>query len=125
MITAAAPACWPKIAFATRAHAPRFATAIWLSPGATPLNVYALTEQPSDSSADPIGFGSSTVVAGLSWSTTIGPVIGVVNGCWFALIRSNVEPGIVGVTVRLAPANVGMTSWAAVAMAPSAVPGEP
>ena len=26
MITAAAPACWPKIAFATRAHVPRATT---------------------------------------------------------------------------------------------------
>ena len=31
MITAVAPACWPKIALATRAHVPRFTTAIVLA----------------------------------------------------------------------------------------------
>ena len=64
MTTAAAPACWPKIAFATRAHVPRLTTAIVLA-GRGPPN--EATSQPSDSSAErvPAPSGSSTV-AGLS-----------------------------------------------------------
>ena len=37
--TAAAPACWPKTARATRAHTPRSVTASWLPPATIPLLV--------------------------------------------------------------------------------------
>src|SRR2546422_4455834 len=43
--TAAAPACWPKIAFATRAQVPRFTTAIVFDGSGPPK---AATPQPSD-----------------------------------------------------------------------------
>src|SRR4029077_10886813 len=55
--TTAAPACWPKIAFATRAQTPRFTTAIVFG-GTGPKSA---TLQPSDSSLE--------VVAGLSLMT--------------------------------------------------------
>src|SRR5215218_2245425 len=117
MTTAAAPACWPKIALATRAQVPRFATAIWPSPAATPLNAYAAGEQPSDSSAEPRKPASSVVVAGLSCSTTIGPVSEGPKSKPFALIRVNGEPfgpAMAGVVVSVAPGVVCHTSCAAV-----------
>ena len=73
MITAAAPACWPKIALATRAHVPRLTTAIVFA-GSGPPN--AATEQPS---------ASLTGVAGSSWITFSVPLT-VGFGCSFALI---------------------------------------
>ena len=62
--TARAPACWPKIAFATRAHVPRLTTAIVFGP----IVPNDCTSQPSDSSAErvPAAPSGSTVVAGLS-----------------------------------------------------------
>ncbi len=57
MTTAAAPACWPKIALATRAQTPRFTTAIVLA-GSGPLKSAAL--HPSDSF--PGVAGLSTIV---------------------------------------------------------------
>src|SRR5262249_2230869 len=45
MITPAAPACWPKIAFATRAHVPR-ATTMNVLAGIGPLARSSATEQP-------------------------------------------------------------------------------
>src|ERR1043165_1366289 len=44
MTTAAAPACWPKIPFATRAHVPRFTTAIVFGGSGPPKSA---TLQPS------------------------------------------------------------------------------
>src|SRR5262249_54542926 len=75
MITAAAPACCPKIAFATRAQVPRLTTAIWLPPGTIPAFVKALGEQPRDSSAEPMYPGRSVVVAALSCSTISGRLV--------------------------------------------------
>ena len=68
--TAAAPAFWPKIALATRAHVPRMTTAIVF--GASVPN--DCVSQPSDSSAErvPAAPSGSTVVAG---SSTIALIV--------------------------------------------------
>jgi hypothetical protein len=57
MTTARAPACWPKIALATRAQMPRFTTAIALA-GTLPKSA---TLQPSDSSRSGVAGLSCTV----------------------------------------------------------------
>ena len=108
MITATAPACWPKIALATRAHVPRFTTAIVLA-GSGPPN--AATEQPS---------ASLTGVAGLSWITFSAPLTAGF-GCSLALM-----PWIASVpAVMFTPGNVCVGSLAAVAIEPAPVPGDP
>ena len=70
----------------------------------------------------------TAVVAGLSCSTTIGPVVGTGMVAPFALMTVNGEPfglAIAGVVVSVAPGKPGDASLAAVAIAPSPVPGEP
>src|SRR6267142_6421786 len=49
--TTAAPACWPKIAFETRAQTPLFTTAIVFAGSGPPKSA---TLQPSDSSLEPV-----------------------------------------------------------------------
>src|SRR6187397_1279166 len=62
MATAAAPACWPKIARATRAQVPRSVTASWPPPGTMPALVYAATEQPSASFSAVAGSFARTLI---------------------------------------------------------------
>src|SRR5882672_7141107 len=122
MTTAAAPACWPKIAFATRAQLPRLTTAIVF--GGSELGPpKAATLQPSDSSAEsvPPGPSGSTVVAG---SSTITLTVYVDDGGSakpFALMAVRSPLGI----WICAPGVEGVESVAAVAIAPAATPGEP
>ncbi len=59
--TAAAPACSPKTARATRAHVPRSVTASWFPPDTMTALVYAATEHPR---------ASFSAVAGSLVSTT-------------------------------------------------------
>src|SRR5918995_5409330 len=73
--TAAAPACWPKMARATRAQVPRTVTA---SLPATPAFSKAATLQPRAS--------FSPAVAGSSARTTIGRLVPSVTVAAFALI---------------------------------------
>ena len=112
MITAAAPACWPKIAL--RHAGARAAVDDRDLVRAERAAEVGDGEQPSDSSAG---------VAGLSVITTIvaGRPVGV--GVPFALIAVDRERPFGSVIARAGKPRDG--SLAAVAIAPSAVPGEP
>src|SRR5882762_2239393 len=101
--TAAAPACWPKIAFATRAQVPRFTTAIVFDGSGPPK---AATLQPSDP---------------LPVITLMLKVDEAGNANSLALIAGIVVPE----KLSIAPGKVGYGSFAATEMAPSAVDGEP
>src|SRR2546426_6896805 len=108
--TAAARACWPKIAFATRAQVPRFTTAIVFGPS----EPKSATLQPSDSSLE--------VVVGSSLMTLMLKVDEPANANPLALIAGIV---VVPEKVSIAPGSVRYGSFAATEMAPSAVDGEP
>src|SRR5437773_2486405 len=101
--TAAAPACWPKIAFATRAQVPRFTTAIVFGGSGPPK---AATLQPSDP---------------LPEITLMLKVDEPGNANSLALIAGIVVPE----KLSIAPGKVGYGSFAATEMAPSPVDGEP
>src|SRR5690242_19487418 len=114
------------MAFATRAQLPRLTTAIWLPPATMPAFAKASIEQPNDSSPEPSKPGWSVVVAGSSFSTTIGPLIGPVNVYPLALIALSDNGVQVGGIVLMSTPGVELHgSFAAVAIAPAAVPGEP
>src|SRR5882762_9012787 len=104
--TAAAPACWPKMAFATRAQVPRFTTAIVFG-GSGPPKAAAL--QPSDrlESAFFITFMLKVDEAG--------------NANSLALTAGIVVPE----KVSCAPGNFVFDDSATTEMAPSALDGEP
>src|SRR6059036_1943195 len=104
--TAAAPACWPKIAFATRAQVPRFTTAIVLGGSGPPK---AATLQPSDRL--PFAF-LITLTLKVDEAANAKPL---------ALIAGIVVPE----KVSVAPGKLGYGSFAATDMAPSPVAGEP
>src|SRR5436190_720125 len=105
--TTAAPACWPKMAFATRAQTPRFTTAIVLGGRGPPKSA---TLQPSD-----------RVVPSAFLITLTLKVDEPDNAKPLALIAGIVVP----VKVSVAPGKFGYGSFAATEMAPSAVAGEP
>src|SRR5882672_277661 len=90
--TTAAPACWPKMAFATRAQTPRFTTAIVLGGSGPPKSA---TLQPSDSFLE--------VVAALSLMTLMLNVAEPDIAKPLALIAGIVVP----VKVSVAPGKSG------------------
>ena len=105
--TAAAPACWPKIALATRAQVPRFTTAIVFGPS----EPKSATLQPSDSFLGVLGSSLTTLMLKLAEPDSADPL---------ALIAGIVVPE----KLSVAPGNPGKGSFAATEMAPSAVAGE-
>src|SRR5260221_4014108 len=103
--TTAAPACWPKMAFATRAQTPRFTTAIVLGGSGPPK---AATLQPSDSLPAPALIPLMLKMDEPDSAKPLASIAGIV----------------VPEKVTVAPGKVGYGSFAATEMAPSAVGGE-
>ncbi len=109
--TAAAPACWPKIAFAARAHVPRSTTASWFLPASIPAAVNASAVQPS---------ASLSAVAGSS-ATTTTLKLPLGRSAPLALMALTV----VSPDFSDAPGNWPMLSTAATEMTPWPTDGEP
>ena len=99
--TAAAPACWPKTALATRAHVPRCVTTIL---PATPAAVYSARSQPSEMPPEAL----RSTLTGKAPPGSAAPL---------ALMAC--------VVPMRAPWNIGVGSTAATEIAPSALAGEP